>query len=73
MRCGLEERYTHASLAADALANVDDAALLLGLIVHVDQKQTLAARDGRFQNQRAAVFMGVDCIDLFVERLFVGI
>ena len=68
-----ERAHHHASLAADALADVDDAALLFGLIARVGQKQTLAAGDSRLEDQRAAIFVGVDRIDLLVERLLVRI
>jgi hypothetical protein len=73
MRGGFEKRNAHARLAADAPAHMDDTALLFSLIACVGEKKTLASGDGRFQNQRTAIFMSIDCIDLLVKRLLVGV
>jgi hypothetical protein len=50
---------------------VNDAALLLGLRARIGEKEALAADDGSFDHEEAAIFAGVDCVDLFVERLLV--
>lgn len=51
---------------------VNDAAFPLRLRAHVSQKEALAADDGSFQDEQAAVFAGIDCVDLFVERLLIN-
>ena len=50
---------------------MDDAAFLFGLRARIGEKKTLAADDGSFEDEQAAVFAGVDRVDLFVERLLI--
>lgn len=50
---------------------MNDAAFLLSLRARVGEEEALAADDGSFDHEQAAVFAGVDRVDLFVERLLV--
>lgn len=50
---------------------MNDAAFLLRLRARVREKEALAADDGSFDHQQAAAFAGIDCVDLFVERLLI--
>ncbi|HEX4075206.1 MAG TPA: hypothetical protein VHX49_07395 [Candidatus Acidoferrales bacterium] len=50
---------------------MDDAAFLFGLGAGVHEKEALAAHRGSFEDEEAAVFAGVDRVDLFVERLLI--
>lgn len=50
---------------------MNDAAFLFGLRARVGEEETLAANDGSFDHDEAAVFAGVDRVDLFVEGLLV--
>ncbi len=70
---GRHKLNADASLAAGTSAHVDDAAFLFGLIAHVGQKQSLAARDDGLKSERTAVLVSVDGFRFFVERLFVCI
>jgi len=70
---GRHEFDAHARPAADAFANVHDAAFLLGLIAHVREKQALAIYNDGFHRERAAVFVRVDRFGFFVKRLLVGV
>lgn len=49
-----------------------DAALLLGLRVRVGKEQALATDNRGLEDQHAAMFTGVDRVDLLVKRLLVG-
>ena len=71
MRRGRAEDETHARFDGRQRARVNDAALLLGLGARVGEKKALAADDGSFDHEEAAVFAGVDGVDLFVEWLLV--
>jgi hypothetical protein len=73
LRSGCNEHDADASLAARTLADVNDAALLFGLIVHVGQEQPLAARHQCFQYQRTSVVVRVNGFGLFVEWLLVRV
>lgn len=68
---GSEEFHADASLAADALADVDHTALLFGLVASVGEKEALAARDDGFEGEQAAVLTRVNGVGFFVERLFI--
>jgi len=50
---------------------VNDAALLLGLGAGIGEEKALAADDRSLDREEAAVFAGVDRVDLFVERLLI--
>jgi len=51
---------------------MNDTALLFRLGARVGEKQALAADDGSFDHEQAAVFADIDRVDLFVERLLIG-
>lgn len=67
------EDDSNASFAGGQLASVNDAAFLFGLSAGVGEKEALAADDGSFENEQAAVFAGVDGVDFFVERLLIRV
>ena len=50
---------------------MNDAAFLLGLRARIGEEEALAADDRSFDREEAAVLTGIDCVDLFVERLLV--
>ena len=50
---------------------MNHAAFLFGLRARVGEKEALAAHHGSFEDEQAAVFAGVDCVDLFVEGLLI--
>lgn len=50
---------------------MNDLAFLFGLRARIGQEEALAANDRSFENDQAAVFGGVNGIDLLVKRLLV--
>lgn len=63
----------HVRPSLGALADVRHAALLFGLIAHVNQEQPLAPRHDAFECQKAAIFIGVHGFGLFVKRLLLHV
>lgn len=73
MRIGSQEYDSDARLSQRGLANVDDAAFLVRVIARIGEAKTLAASHGSFENEPAAIFVGVYRVRLLVERLFIEI
>jgi hypothetical protein len=73
LRRRFQKFYAYACFPRRALRDVDDAALLLGLVARVGEEKALPASDDVLEQQQAAVFVGVDCFGFFVEGLPVGI
>jgi hypothetical protein len=73
LRSRFDKFNADASLAANASANVNDAAFLFGLIPHVRQEQTLAADNDGFHGEGTAFVVRVDRLRLFVKRLLIHV
>lgn len=73
MRTGPCEFDSDAGSAVRAASDMDDPALLLGLIDGVGEKEALAARDNGLQSDQAATFVNIDRGRFFVKRLLLGI
>jgi len=73
MGTGAHEFDSDAGFAMRAASDMDDTALLLGLVDGIGEKEALAARDDGLQIDQAAAFVNVDRGRFFVKRLLLGI
>ena len=69
MRRRVNKLDSHTRFALGAPADVDDLALLLGLVAHIGQEQALAPRNAADKRKQTTVLIRVEGFRLLVKRL----